>query len=79
MANSPVRIEPIRPPRRVHVRFPRGAMFGEPGNYAKQRNVLEETLRAFTAIMEPAGKIELPYRWEAQPVKFRGREITEGP
>jgi hypothetical protein len=54
-------------------------MFGEPGNYAKQRNVLEETLRAFTAIVEPAGKIELPYRWEAQPVKFRGREITEGP
>ena len=56
MANFSARMERIKPPRWVHVRFPRGAMFGEPG-----------------------GKVELSYRWEAPPVAWRGREITEGP
>jgi hypothetical protein len=40
--------------------------------------VLEETLKAFESILNPGGKIELPYRWEAPPVSWRGREITEG-
>ncbi len=79
MANFPARMELIRPPRWVHVRFPRGAMFGEPKNHVKQRKVLEDTLRAATAIAEPGGKIELPYRWEAPPVYWRGRQITDGP
>ena len=79
MANVPARTEPVRPPRWVHVRFPRGAMFGEPGNPAKHRKVLEETLKAFETITTPGGKIELPYRWEGKPISFRGREITEGP
>lgn len=52
---------------------------GEPGNHAKQRAVLEATLRAAIAIGEPGGKLELPYRWEAAPVRWRGREIAEGP
>lgn len=79
MANFTARMERIRPPRWVHVRFPRGAMFGEPGNHAKQRVVLEATLSAAAAIGEPGGKVELPYRWEAAPVGWRGRQITEGP
>ncbi len=54
-------------------------MFGEPKNHVKQRKVLEDTLRAATAIAEPGGKIELPYRWEAPPVSWRGRQITDGP
>jgi hypothetical protein len=53
-------------------------MFGEPGNDSKQHKVLEETLKAFESILNPGGKIELPYRWEAPPVSWRGREITEG-
>ena len=79
MGNVPARVEPVRPPRWVYVRFPRGAMFGEPGNGTKQRRVLEETLEATKTIQEPGGKIEMPYRWEGKPISFRGREITEGP
>ena len=79
MANFTARMERIRPPRWVHVRFPRGAMFGEPGNAAKQRHVLEDTLAAAAAIPEPGGKVDLPYRWDAPPIAWRGREITEGP
>lgn len=79
MGNFPARLEMIRPARWVYVRFPRGSMFGEPGNKAKQRKVLEDTLQGFTVITIPGGKIDLPYRWEAPPLKWRGREITEGP
>jgi len=79
MANFPARMEILKPSRWVHVRFPRGTMFGEPGNAAKQRKVLEETLAAFETIQEPGGKVALSYRWEASPISWRGREITEGP
>jgi hypothetical protein len=79
MANITSRMELIRPPRWVYVRFPRGCMFGEPQNPAKQRKVLEDTLDALFKILEPGGKVELPYRWEAPAIKWRGREITEGP
>ncbi len=71
-------MERMRPPRWVHVRFPRGAVFGEPGNRAKQRAVLEGALDAAGRIRVPGGSVELPYRWEAPPVRWRGREITEG-
>ena len=79
MANFTARMERIRPPRWVHVRLPRGAMFGEPGNWTKQRAVLEATLGAAAAIAEPGGNVELPFRWDAPPVAWRGRQITEGP
>jgi len=79
MGNAPARVEAVRPPRWVYVRFPRGAMFGEPADAIKQRKVLEGTLNAFAAIQEPGGKIELPYRWESKPISWRGRQITEGP
>lgn len=79
MANFTARMERVRPPRWIHVRFPRGAMFGEPGNRAKQRAVLEDVLRAGAAIAEPGGRAELPYRWEAPPVAWRDRHIVEGP
>jgi hypothetical protein len=53
-------------------------MFGEPGNADKQRKVLKDVLEAAYSIREPGTKVELPYRWEAAPVQFRGRSITEG-
>ena len=53
-------------------------MFGEPGNADKQRKVLKDALDAAYGITTPGGKVELPYRWEAGPVQFRGRSITEG-
>ncbi len=78
LSNNPSRTEPLRPPRWAHVRFPRGAMFGEAGNAGKQRKVLKDALEAAYSIGEPGGKVELPYRWEGAPVQFRGRSITEG-
>jgi hypothetical protein len=54
-------------------------MFGEPGNHTKHRRVLEDTLCAAVTITEPGGTFKLPYRWEAPPVAFRDRQITEGP
>ena len=79
MASVPAGGGRLEPPRRVHVRFPRGAMFGEPGNAARQRAVLEAALAAAGAVAEPGGQVELPYRWEAAPVAWRGRQVTEGP
>lgn len=79
MANTRARIELVRPPRWVFVRFPRGAMFGEPGNTVKQRQVLEAVLEAAKKIDKPGENVELPFRWEAKPMSWRGREITEGP
>ena len=69
---------PAGAPRWVRVRFPRGAMFGEPGNRAKQLAVLRDTLAALGAIAEPGGSVDLPYRWEAPPVQWRGRPPPRG-
>jgi hypothetical protein len=69
----------VKPPRWTYVRFPRGSMFGEPGNRDKQRKVLLDVLAAFTGIQEPGGHVELPYRWEASPVMYRGKGLKEGP
>lgn len=79
LSNFPARTERLRPPRWAHVRFPRGSMFGEPGNAEKQRKVLKDALEAAYTIADPGGMVELPYRWEAAPVMFRGRGLTEGP
>jgi hypothetical protein len=78
LSNNPARTGPLHPPRWAHVRFPRGSMFGEPGNADKQRRVLRDSLEAAYAITAPGGRVELAYRWEAPPVLFRGRSITEG-
>ena len=52
-------------------------MLGEPGNRDKQTRVLTDTLRALAAIDAPGGSVELPYRWEAAPVMWRGRPLRE--
>ena len=53
-------------------------MFGEPGNRDKHLAVLRDALDAFAAIREPGGHLELPYRWEAPPVMWRGKPLSEG-
>ncbi|MGH7335493.1 MAG: hypothetical protein ACREKS_22665 [Candidatus Rokuibacteriota bacterium] len=52
-------------------------MLGEPGNGDKQRRVVTDALRAMAAIPEPGGSVELPYRWEADPVMWRGKPLRE--
>ena len=52
-------------------------MLGEPGNRDKQQRVLTDTLRALASIDAPGGSVELPYRWEADPVMWRGKPLRE--
>ena len=78
LSNNPAATERVNPPRWVHVRFPRGSMLGEPGNREKQLNVLRDTFKALETIREPGGHVQLPYRWEAAPVMFRGKPLVEG-
>jgi glycine/betaine/sarcosine/D-proline reductase family selenoprotein B len=79
LSNDPVVTARVRPPRAVHVRFPRGSMLGEPGNRAKQRTVLTETLTALTTIAEPGGQVTLDVSWEAEPLMWQGKPLREGP
>ncbi len=79
LSNNPAATERVHPPRWAHVRFPRGSMLGEPGNRDKQIAVLQDTLRALETISQPGGHVQLPYRWEAAPVMFRGKPLVEGP
>ncbi len=53
-------------------------MFGEPGNVDKQRKVLLDLLGLLTRATEPGARVDLPYRWEAAPVMFRGKGLVEG-
>lgn len=78
LSNNPAATQRVNPPRWVHVRFPRGSMLGEPGNREKQRKVLVDAFDALAAIGTPGGHVELPCRWEAAPVMFRGKPLTEG-
>lgn len=79
LANFTAMMEMIKPPHWVHVRFPRGAMLGEPGHRVKQRAVLLAALGAFETVTTPGGKLSTSYRWEAGPVCWRGRDLVEGP
>jgi hypothetical protein len=78
LSNNPTATERLRVPRWARARFPRGSMLGEPGHPDKQRAVLLDTLRAVAAIEGPGGHVELPYRWEAAPVMWRGKPLREG-
>jgi hypothetical protein len=77
LSNNPGATQRIRPPRWTHVRFPRGSMLGEPGNHDKQRSVLTDTLRALAVIDTPGWSVELPYRWGADSVTWRGKPLRE--
>jgi hypothetical protein len=54
----------IKPPRALLVRFPRGCMFGEPGNAGRQRQVILDALDALKTMTRPGEIRELPYRWK---------------
>jgi D-proline reductase (dithiol) PrdB len=79
LSNAPAVTGRVRPPRAVHVQFPRGAMLGEPGNRDKQMRVLRQTLEALTTIEAPGGHLALDARWEGTPVEWRGARLSEGP
>ncbi len=78
LSNNPGGTERVRPPRWVRVRFPRGATIGEPGRPDRQLAVLRDVFGALLELREPGGHVELPYRWEADPVLWRDKALREG-
>ena len=64
MGNMPDRMVYARPTRALLVKFPRGCMFGEPGNAARQRRIIMDGLDALRSMSEPGTVLELPYRWK---------------
>ena len=63
MGNEVERMEKIKPPRALRVRFGRGSMFGEPGNVERQRRIVLDTLEALKTMDVPGTILELPYQW----------------
>lgn len=63
MGNEIERMEKIKPPRALRVRFGRGSMFGEPGNAERQRRILLDMLDALATLDVPGTIRELPYAW----------------
>jgi D-proline reductase (dithiol) PrdB len=53
----------VKPPRAAWVRFPRGAVLGEPGHAEKHFAVLRHCLRLWTEMTVPGSLIELPFDW----------------
>lgn len=64
MGNAPDRMQNVKPPRALLVKFPRGCMFGEPHNVKRQRRILLDAQQALETMTEPGSVIELPYRWK---------------
>lgn len=64
LGNMPERMARIKPPRALLVRFPRGAMLGEPGNAVRQRRIILDALEALKDMTVPGTVRELPYRWK---------------
>lgn len=63
IGNDRARIERIKPPRVALVKFPRGSMFGEPGNVARQRRIIMDMFGGLKTITTPGEITVLPYRW----------------
>ncbi len=64
MGNAIDRMERIKPPRALLVKFARGSMFGEPGNDKRQRRILMDMLDALRTMTVPGTIRELPYKWK---------------
>ena len=63
MGNEVERMEKIKPPRALRVKFGRGSMFGEPGNVDRQRRIVLDALQALQKMNAPGSIQELPYLW----------------
>ena len=76
LSNNPTASARVNPPRWVHVRFPQGAMLGEPNNRDKHLRVLRAALQALETFTRPGEHVSLPERWEAPPVMWRGTPLS---
>lgn len=57
------RVERVRYPRAVVVKFPRGATVGPPGDSALQRQVLVDAFAHLQQADAPGAIAELEHRW----------------
>jgi hypothetical protein len=64
LGNMADRMSYVKPPRALLVKFPRGSMFGEPGNIERQHRVIQDAFEALKTMTEPGTVRELPYRWK---------------
>jgi hypothetical protein len=64
MGNDAERMDRIKPPRALHVKFARGSMLGEPGNVKRQRRIILDALAALKTMRVPGSIQELPYQWK---------------
>ena len=64
MGNAIDRMERIKPPRALLVKFARGSMFGEPDNVDRQRRILMDAFNALPTMSEPGEIRKLPYQWK---------------
>ena len=62
--NAIDRMNHIKPPRALLVKFARGSMLGEPGNERRQRLILLDALDALKTMTEAGTIKELPYKWK---------------
>ena len=58
--------ERSKPPRTLHVRFPFGRPFGEPGNYDAHRVILEDALEILESASSPGVIVSAPYLWRRE-------------
>jgi hypothetical protein len=65
LGNMADRMGHIKPPRALLVKFPRGSMFGEPGNKDRQRRIIQDAFEALRTMTVPGTVQELPYRWKS--------------
>ncbi len=64
MGNMADRMAYIKPPRALLVKFARGSMLGEPGNFKRQRRIVLDALEALKTMTIPGTIQELPYQWK---------------
>ncbi|GEM_PF-330598 len=58
--------ERTKPPRTLHVRFPFGRPFGEPGNQDAHRVILQDALRMLETASSPGTIVSAPYLWRRE-------------
>jgi len=63
MGNEPDRMERIKPPRALRVKFGRGSLFGEPANADRQGSIVLDALETLKTMEVPGTIRVLPHLW----------------